>query len=59
MDTPYTVGNSAGVAISVGTNGVSVYEHAEGYMPALLVWEGELIGMNHLTVTYENKQPKL
>ncbi|SVB95164.1 uncharacterized protein METZ01_LOCUS248018, partial [marine metagenome] len=49
----------AGVGISIGTNGVSVYEHGSNYMPSLLVWEGELSGMNHLMVTYEDRQPRL
>jgi RHS repeat-associated protein len=49
----------AGMGISVGTNGVSVYEHANGYMPALLVWEGPVTGWTHVAVVYENKQPRL
>src|SRR5262249_24207632 len=32
----------AGLGISVGTNGVSVYEHADYYLPAVLVWQGPL-----------------
>jgi hypothetical protein len=49
----------AGMGISVGTNGVSVYEHANNYMPALLVWQGTLNGWTHLAVVYTNKQPSL
>jgi RHS repeat-associated protein len=49
----------AGVGISVGTNGVSVYEHSDSYMPALLVWNGNLSGWTHVAVVYENKKPKL
>lgn len=49
----------AGIGLSVGTNGVSVYEHAQGYLPALLVWEGEINGFTHIAVVYENNQPKL
>jgi hypothetical protein len=49
----------AGAGISVGTNGVSVYEHAANYMPATLVYSGTLSGWTHITVVYENKQPKL
>jgi RHS repeat-associated protein len=52
-------GTVAGMGISVGTNGVSVYEHANGYMPALLVWEGPVTGWTHVAVVYENKQPRL
>ena len=49
----------AGVGLSVGTNGISVYEHAQGYLPALLVWERGLSGFTHIAVVYENNQPKL
>jgi len=49
----------AGAGISVGTNGVSVYEHADNYMPATLVYSASLSGWTHITVVYENKQPKL
>ncbi len=49
----------AGVGVSVGTNGVSVYEHANSYMPAILVWSGSLTGWNHIVVIYKNKQPRL
>lgn len=49
----------AGVGISVGTNGVSVYEHAASYMPALLVWSGALSGWTHVALTYQAKQPRL
>lgn len=31
-----------GVGISLGTNGVSVYEHGSGYMPCLLAYEAEI-----------------
>jgi RHS repeat-associated protein len=49
----------AGMGISVGTNGVSVYEHAAGYMPPLLVWAGSLSGWTHIAVVYRNRQPFL
>ena len=49
----------AGAGVSVGTNGVSVYEHSANYMPAMLVWQGTLSGWTHVAVVYENKQPKL
>ena len=49
----------AGAGISAGTNGISVYEHTNGYMPALLVWEGTLSGWNHIVVVYIHRQPKL
>jgi hypothetical protein len=49
----------AGAGVSVGTNGVSVYEHSTNYMPALLVWQGSVTGWTHIAVVYENRQPKL
>src|SRR5207247_10233484 len=32
----------AGAGLSVGTNGISVYEHGANYMPALAVYEGPI-----------------
>ncbi|MDJ1492871.1 DUF6443 domain-containing protein [Cytophagaceae bacterium DM2B3-1] len=49
----------AGMGISVGTNGVSVYEQASNYMPALLVWQGTLSGWTHIAVVYQNRTPSL
>lgn len=49
----------AGAGVSVGTNGVSVYEHAASYMPALLVWPGAVSGWTHVAVVYQAKQPRL
>jgi hypothetical protein len=50
---------SAGAGVSVGTNGVSVYEHANGYMPATLVYQAALNGWTHVAVVYEDKNPRL
>ncbi len=56
----WTWGNgSAGVGLSAGTNGVSVYEHSSSYFPAVLVWQGDLIGWNMVTVVCENHHYKL
>jgi hypothetical protein len=49
----------AGSGVSVGTNGVSVYEHAANYMPATLVYQSALTGWTHVAVVYENRQPRL
>jgi hypothetical protein len=52
-------GNSF-MGISVGINGVSVYEHAIDYLPALAVYTGSLgTGWNYIAVTYTNKQPRI
>ncbi len=49
-----------GMGLSVGTNGVSVYEHGSGYLPALAVYRGSLgTGWNHVAVTYTNKRPRI
>lgn len=47
------------MGVSVGTNGISVYEHAADYLPALLVDNCTLSGWNHITVVYRNRQPTL
>jgi hypothetical protein len=52
-------GGEAGVGLSIGTNGVSVYEHGSGYMPSLLSWSGTISGWTHVAVVYINKQPRL
>ena len=50
----------AGVGVSIGTNGVSVYEHGSGYMPALLACRRVLSpGLQLLAVTYTARQPSL
>jgi hypothetical protein len=54
-------GTNAGVGISMGTNGVSVYEHGGGYMPALLVYSASLstTKFTNVCVAYIDKKPKL
>ncbi|MDA8084561.1 MAG: CxxxxCH/CxxCH domain-containing protein [Nitrospiraceae bacterium] len=52
----------AGMGVSVGTNGISVYEHSGSYMPALAVYDATLTplsGWNHIVVTYTDKQPRI
>ncbi|MDI3321388.1 LamG-like jellyroll fold domain-containing protein [Pinibacter soli] len=51
--------NMAGAGVSVGTNGVSVYEHSANYMPAVAVWTGDLTDWTHIAVVYTNKQPQI
>lgn len=57
----HVIGGSwgAGAGISVGTNGVVVYEHSDSYLPALLAWQGTISGCTHIAVVYQNKQPRL
>ena len=49
------------MGVSVGTNGVSVYEHGDSYIPALLVWQSPsaITDWIHVAIVYQNKQPKL
>lgn len=48
-----------GIGISVGTNGVQVYEHGSNFMPALLAWTGTITAWTHIAVVVTNKQPAL
>lgn len=48
-----------GLGISVGTNGVSVYEHGSNYMPPVLVWAGNVTAWTHIAVVVQSKQAKL
>ena len=52
---------AAGAGLSIGTNGISVYEHGSGYMPALLVWQGSVPSnaWTHVVVNYVNRTPSL
>ncbi|MBA4387400.1 MAG: hypothetical protein C0404_05425 [Verrucomicrobia bacterium] len=49
----------AGAGISVGTNGVSVFEHADGYLPSPLVYDAVLTNWTHVAVLYANGRPTL
>jgi len=51
---------NAGMGISAGTNGVSLYEHGSSYMPALASFEGSLTApWNLVAATYSNRVPHL
>ena len=58
-ETAWGSADHAGVGVSVGTNGVSVYEHSGGYMPAVLVYEGPVSGWTHIAVVYDSRKPRL
>jgi len=48
------------VYLSVGTNGISVYEHAGGYMPPLAVYSATIgSDYNHICIVYSNKTPSI
>jgi len=48
-----------GLGISVGTNGVAVYEHGSNFIPALLSHSVSITGWTHIAVVLINKQPIL
>jgi hypothetical protein len=51
---------SAGLGVSVGTNGIQVFEHNCSHMPAILVYNATLpSGWNHIAVVVTSKQPQL
>ncbi len=50
---------NAGVGVSVGTNGVSVFELADNYLPSPLVADRPMSGWNHMVVVYRDRQPSL
>jgi hypothetical protein len=52
-------GSNGGAGISIGTNGVSVYEHGDSYLPALLVYSTTISSASHIVVVYTSKQPTL
>ncbi len=49
----------AGAGVSVGTNGVSVFEHASAYLASPLVYDAVINGWTHIAVAYSNRQPRL
>ena len=49
----------AGAGISVGRNGVCVYEHSASYFAATLAYAAPLADWTHLAVVYRDGQPSL
>ncbi len=56
--TSYGTGHS-GWGVSVGTNGVSVFEYGNTFLPALLVFDTPLASWTHIAVICSNKVPLL
>jgi subtilisin-like proprotein convertase family protein len=52
-------GGPAGTGVCVGTNGISVVEHCNNYMPSSLSYTNPINGWTHIAVVYSNKQPTL
>jgi len=57
VDVPVVTDSSVGV--SVGTNGIGVYEHGASYLPCLLSYEASISGLTNIIVVYNNRQPFL
>lgn len=51
--------NIAGVGVSVGTNGIIVFEHSSSYLPALLVFPTSITDWTHISIIYQEKTPYL
>lgn len=51
--------NEASIGISAGTNGISIYEHADHHMPAVLVHEVPLTEWTHIAIVYDDRTPFL
>jgi len=57
-DFTYGAGH-AGAGFSMGTNGISVFEHAANYLASPLVYAFATTGWTHVAVVYLNQQPSL
>jgi autotransporter-associated beta strand protein len=51
--------NHAGAGLSIGRNGVSVYEHAANHLPSRLVYSNDLSGWTHVALVYSSRRPRL
>ena len=49
----------ATAGVSVGTNGVCVFEHSARYLPARLVEKTEIVDWTHVAVVYQRNRPLL
>ncbi|MEW6427535.1 MAG: LamG-like jellyroll fold domain-containing protein [Thermodesulfobacteriota bacterium] len=57
---PDHMGNDGGAGVSVATNGVLVFEHGSGYLPALAAYNTPIGNdWKHIVVTYRNRQPRI
>jgi len=52
---------NAEAGVSVGSNGISVYELGNSYMPARAIWTGTLSTSQwtHVAIVYSNRQPSI
>lgn len=49
----------AGIGVSVGANGVIVFEHTANHLPATLVYETKITDWTHIAIVYSTKTPYL
>ncbi|MGG3692108.1 glycosyltransferase [Heyndrickxia ginsengihumi] len=49
----------AGTGVSVGTNGVSVFEHSNNHLPAMLACKVAIKNWTHIAIVYRDKTPYL
>lgn len=49
----------AAVGLSIGTNGISVFEHAVNHLPSVLVYPANLSGWTHVALVYVDRTPLL
>ena len=49
----------AGAGISIGTDGIGVYEHSDGYIPEKIDYTTAISGWTHIVVVYSNAIPSL
>jgi hypothetical protein len=52
-------GSHAGCGLTVGKNGVCVFEHSSNYFVPILVHPAKLTGWTHVAVVYQENQPSL
>ncbi len=50
---------AVGSGVSVGINGVRVFEHGSVYLASRLVYDAPIRDWTHVAVVYENRQPRL
>ncbi|WP_192871710.1 beta strand repeat-containing protein, partial [Variovorax sp. JS1663] len=51
--------NDAGIGVSVGTNGISVYQHTDYILAPLLTWAGAVNAETQVAVVFNDKTPTL
>jgi 5-hydroxyisourate hydrolase-like protein (transthyretin family) len=57
--TPELRDGGAGAGLSVGVNGISVFEHSAGNLPSTLVYDTTISDWVHIALVYQNKTPTL